>query len=164
MPEPWQGQEQPVAPRRAVAIAIQDLIAARLARGLIPLALLFLWGLARLVGLGAGEPQEIALLVGAVCAGGTMVAYGHRIVQRAFGRPESAWMSVAVWGSLIPLLFGLYVLGWRGLRAIATGGGLTGALVGIGFAWMGAWVLRSWMRVVEVERLARIMTLDLNEG
>jgi hypothetical protein len=36
--------------------------------------------------------------------------------------------------------------------------------VGLAFAGLGGWVLRGWMRVVEVERLARIMTLDLNEG
>ncbi len=73
-------------------------------------------------------------------------------------------MSLAMWGSLVPFAFSLYVLGWLGLRTLATGGGVAGWLAGIVFAAMGIWVLRSWMRVVEVERLARIMTLDLDEG
>jgi hypothetical protein len=34
---------------------------------------------------------------------------------------------------------------------------------GILFAVLGTWVLRSWMRVVEVEALARVMTFDLDE-
>jgi hypothetical protein len=65
-------------------------------------------------------------------------------------------------GSLVPLVFGLYVLGWLGLRRMATGEGLTAIGVGIAFAAMGSWVMRSWMKVVEVERLAQVMTMDLD--
>jgi hypothetical protein len=72
-------------------------------------------------------------------------------------------MVLARWGSGLPLLYGLYVIGWLGLRQLAAGDGLRGFGLGIVFAVLGAWVLRSWMRVVEVERLARLMTFGLEE-
>lgn len=162
MPEPWQDQQAPLAPRQAVATAIQDLVAARLGRGFVPLALLFLWGVIQLV-TGIDGSEGFVLSVGALAAGGAMLAYGLRVVQRAFGRAERIWMSAAMWASVVPFAFALYVLGWRGLRLLATGGGPTGFLGGIVFAAMGSWVLRCWMKVVEVERLARIMTLDLDQ-
>lgn len=160
MAEPWQEQDPLLSPRHAVATAIQDLVAARLGRGFVPLGLLFLWGLAQLARGGDG-PEALVLSLGSLAAAATMLAYGLRVVQRAFGRSERFWMSIAMWGSLVPFAFALYVLGWRGLRELATGGDLMGSLVGIVFAALGSWVLRCWMKVVEVERLARIMTEDL---
>jgi len=163
MPEPWQESQAPLAPRQAVATAIQDLVVARLGRGFIPLAVLFLGGVAELVSQD-GVSHGLGLSLGALASAGAMLAYGLRVVQRAFGRDEHIWMSLAMWGSLVPFAFALYVLGWLGLRMLATGGGVMGFVAGIAFAAMGVWVLRCWMRVVEVERLARIMTLDLDEG
>lgn len=159
---------QPVAPRQAVASAIQNLVAARLGRGFVPAALLFLVGLVELaaplrgdVPAGPTSTHALALAGGAVVSAAAMLAHGLRVVQEAFGRPARFWMRLARWGSGAPLLYGLYVLGWRGLRQLALGGGLAGLGLGIGFAVLGSWILRSWMRVVEVEQLARVMTLGL---
>jgi hypothetical protein len=148
---------QPKSPRQVVATAVQDLVASRLGRGFLPLAVLFAVGVAEQLTVGLGIP---ALSVGALAAGGTMLAYGLRISQRAFGRPQRAWMSWAMFGSLVPPLFALYVLGWRGLRQLAVGDGLPAQGAGIAFAALGTWAMRSWMRVVEVERLAQVMTMD----
>lgn len=150
--------EQQPSPRQAVAHAVQNLVAARLGRGFVPLAVLFL--------IGAGEPFVVGarvpvLALGALAAAGAMLAYGLRISQRAFARPHRAWMSWARLGSLVPPLFSLYVLAWRGLRQLAAGGGLGGLGGGIAFAALGTWAMRSWMKVVEVERLAQVMTMDL---
>jgi hypothetical protein len=145
--------------RRVVATAVQDLVAKRLGRGFVPLGVLFIVGVAqRLAASGGGA---LWLSAGALATAGAMLAYGLRISQRAFGKPHTAWMSLAMLGSLVPLVFGLYVLGWLGLRRMATGEGLTAIGVGIAFAAMGSWVMRSWMKVVEVERLAQVMTMDL---
>jgi hypothetical protein len=78
------------------------------------------------------------------------------VVQRLVARGGGAMP-----GSLVPLVFGLYVLAWLGLRRMALGEGLSAIGVGISFAAMGTWVMRSWMKVVEVERLAQVMTMDL---
>jgi hypothetical protein len=168
MAMPRRPEDPPVPPRQAVASAIQDLIAARLARGFVPAALLFAAGVARLVApLPLGGPVNsggLALSAGALLSAGAMLAHGQRVVQESFGRPHMPWMSVARWGSAVPVLYGLYVLAWWGLRGVARGGGLAGAALGIVFAVMGTWLLRSWMRVVEVERLARVMTLGLEQG
>jgi hypothetical protein len=142
-----------------VATAVQDLVAARLGRGFVPLAILFVTGIAeKIVAPGFSVP---ALSLGAVAAAGTMLAYGLRISQRAFARAERAWMAWAMVGSLVPPIFGLYVLAWRGLRQIASGSGPAGVAAGIAFAGIGVWAIRSWMKVVEVERLAQVMTADM---
>ncbi|MGD8729560.1 MAG: hypothetical protein PVF90_07630 [Gemmatimonadota bacterium] len=145
--------------RQVVATAVQDLVATRLGRGFVPLAVLFLVGIAEQF-LGDGFHAPVISL-GALGAAVTMLAYGLRISQRAFDRPHRAWMSWAMVGSVVPPLFALYVLAWRGLRVIAGGGGATAVAVGIAFAAMGAWAMRAWMKVVEVERLAQVMTIDL---
>jgi len=163
MPEPWQQQEWPAAPQQVVGEAIRDLVAARLGRGFIPLALLFVTGLAQSFTLGLASPDALTLSLGAVAAGCAMLAYGLRVVQRALDRPHRQWMSLAMLGSLVPPAFALYVFGWRGLRLLAGGGGLSGVGLALLFAGMGVWVMRTWMRVVEVERLARAMTLDADE-
>ena len=145
--------------RRVVATAVQDLVAKRLGRGFVPLGVLFVVGVAqRLVASGGGA---LWLSLGALATGAAMLAYGLRISQRAFGHPHRLWMSLAMLGSLVPLAFGLYVLGWLGLRRMATGEGPGAIGIGIAFAGMGTWVMRAWMKVVEVERLAQVMTMDL---
>jgi hypothetical protein len=143
-----------------VGDAIQALMAARLGRGFVPLGVLFAMGLGAWL---LGAPGGQALAFGAILAGAAMLSYGLRIVQRALGRPHRAWMSLAMAASVVPPAFALYVLGWRGLRALA-GAGSPGslALATLLFA-LGVWVLRVWMRVVEVERLAQIMTTNPNE-
>jgi hypothetical protein len=145
----------PIPPTVAVGSAIQNLVAARLGRGFAPLALLCLVGLGEmLAGVGSGW----LLAVGAPLTAGAMLAYGMRVVQRAFGRPARLWMRAAVASSLLPPVFGVYVLGWRGLRAAAAWEGLTAGLGGIFLAALGAWTLRAWLRLLEVRRLAEVMT------
>ena len=150
-------------PRQAVASAIQDLVAVRLGRGFAPLALLLLAGLLELGIGGLADRGGLLLSAGSLVAGGTMLAHGLGVVQEAFGRRRRPWMVAAKWGSFVPLLFGLYVLGWRGLRQLAALEGLASAGLGILFAVIGTWLLRSWTRVVEVERLARFMLVGLDE-
>jgi len=154
----------PVPPRQAVATAIQNLVVVRLGRGFVPAAILFLVGLVELGTRGPADGRALFLAAGALVSAAAMLGHGLRVVQEAFGRRARAWMIVARWASGLPLLYGLYVLAWRGLRELAAGGGLTGFGLGIVFAALGLWVLRSWMRVVEVEALARVMTLGLEGG
>jgi hypothetical protein len=147
-------------PRQAVAAAVQNLVAVRLGRGFVPLAVLFVAGVAEQFLLEGFRTPVLSL--GALAAAAAMLAYGLRISQRTFARPHRAWMSWAMFGSLVPPLFSLYVLGWRGLRQIAQSDGLASFGVGIAFAVMGTWAMRTWMKVVEVERLAQVMTMDLD--
>jgi hypothetical protein len=150
--------EGPSHSRQVVATGLQGLVAARLGRGFVPLAIAFVVGVVRLLTAAEGG---FALPLGAVAAGSAMLAYGMRISQRAFGRPHRPWMSAAMLGSLVPPLFALYVLGWLGLRGLAIGEGAGAWAGGIGFAFLGGWAMRSWMKVVEVERLSQVMTVDL---
>ncbi len=163
MSEPWQTSSRSPTPRQVVGKAIQDVTAARLGRGFVPLGLLCLAGLVQLAGSGAGGSGAWALALGAPLTGAAMLAFGLRVVQRALGRKHRAWMSAAMLGSLIPPMFALYVLAWRGLRGLALGGGPVPVLLAATYSVIGVWVLRSWMRVVEVQRLARVMATDFEE-
>jgi len=148
--------------RQAIGVAIQDLMVARLGRSFVPLAVVFGLGaieLWRSTGFGAGA----ILAGGAVVTSAAMLAYGLRVVQYAFGRPERPWMYGALVAGVAPPFFALYLIGWRGLRLVGFGNGLAGIAWASLFVGMGVWVLRSWMKMVEIERLARIMALNLDE-
>jgi len=164
MPEPWQQQERSVTPQQVVGVAVQKLAAARLGRGFVPLAILLPAGVAQMLRDGYATPSAMILVVGAPLVALAMLAYALRIVQRAFGRPARAWMSLAMVGSLLPPTFAVYVFAWPGLRMLFGGGGLSGFASAVLFTVLGAWVLRSWMKVVQVERLARVMSMNLDDG
>jgi hypothetical protein len=152
MPEPT----PPVPSGEAAQIvgrAIQRLAAARLGRGFVPLALLFLMGVGRMLW-GSGG---LVLALGAPLAAGAMLVHAQRVVQRAFGRPPRAWMSLAGPAWVVPVGFGVWVLGWLGLRGVAVGGGVISVTSALLFAGLGAWVLRAWHEILELHSLAEAM-------
>ena len=147
--------------RTAIADAIQNLMAARLGRSFRPLALLFVVGA---VGVLGGPGPGLPLALGAIVASAEMLGYGLGIVERALGRPTRVWMHLASWASLYPPLFGGYLFAWLGLRSLTVtpvGIGWLGAIL---FVLSGVWVVRSWMQVAEIERLAKVMMLNLEGG
>lgn len=154
----------PRSPEFVVGTAIQDLAAARLARGFMPLAAVFVIGVGQIFTHGPLHHQTLALLLGAPLAAVTMLAHGLHIVQRAFGRPPRPWMALATLGSLVPPVFGLYVLGWRGLRGVAVDGGPVGVVLGALFALLGIWALGAWMKLNDLQALARAMIGAGKEG
>ncbi|MGD8319714.1 MAG: hypothetical protein PVJ02_04655 [Gemmatimonadota bacterium] len=142
--------------------AVQDLAAARLGRGFLPLAVLALLGLGRVLVDGPGA-SGLAILVGAPASGVAMLAYGLRAVQISFGRRRRRWMGVAAIGSLVPPGYALWVLAWPGLRTIARWEGPGPVIVGVVYLALGAWALRAWIRLLELQRLAVTMRLDATE-
>ena len=64
---------------------------------------------------------------------------------------------------MLPPAFGIWVLGWLGLRAVAEGAGLVGVMSGLVLAGLGIWVLRGWVQILELHRLAETMALDLSD-
>jgi len=144
-----------IPPAAAVAGAIHNLVVARLGRAFIPLGLVCLVGLREML---SGVASGWRLALGAPITSGAMLSYGMRVVQRAFGRPVRPWMTVATAASLVPPAFGLYVFGWTGLREVAGWKGLGTGIAGILLAALGAWVLHAWLRLLEVRRLADVMT------
>lgn len=146
----------PTAPNQVVGRAIQDLTAARLGRGFLPHAGLAAVGGVGFLFLGHGA-AGVALLLGAPAAAAAMLAYGLRGVQRAFGRAHRPWMSAAVFASVVPPGVAIYAFAWHGLRSFA-GSGPGGWAYGAVTTLLGAWALRAWLRVIEVQRLAETMT------
>jgi len=161
-PAPPPGTPRPT-PQLAVGIAIQNLAATRLGRGFVPLGILGAVGAVEVLVAGLSTAAGWVLVLGAVATATEMLAYGQRVVQRTFGRPRKAWMKAAAVASVVPPVYAVYVLGWRGLRALATGPTLPEIVLAILLGWLGVWVLRCWTRVVELERLARVMTSNLDE-
>ncbi len=136
-----------------VGRAIQKLAAARLGRGFVPLALLFLVGVGKLLW-GSGG---LVLALGAPLTAGAMLFYALRVVERSFGRPPRAWMSLAGPAWVVPVGFGVWVLGWLGLRGVAVGGGVISVSSALLFAGLGTWVLRAWHKILELHSLAEAM-------
>lgn len=159
MPESSSSQ-LPADPAQTVGRAIQDLAAARLGRTLLPLTLLFLIGLGRMLTSGGG----FMLAVGATLAAVAMLAYGLRVVHLAFGRAPRPWTKLAVAGGVLPPAFGIWVLGWLGLRSVAEGAGPVGVTSGLVLAALGFWVLRGWVQILELRRLAETMALGFSDG
>lgn len=137
-----------------VASAIQDLVVTRLGRGFLPLAGLFAAGLVASFA-SAGHGWWTA--VGALAAAGVMLLYGLSIVEGARGRPRRSWMIATGVVAFVPPLYGVYVLGWLGLRSFTTLDGVPSLVRATLYVILGVWVLRAWLRVVEVRRLARVM-------
>jgi hypothetical protein len=142
---------------RVVGAAVQDMAATRLGRAFLPLGLAFLVGLVRMFTGNDG----FTLALGAPLSAGAMLAYGLRVVQRAFGKPARPWMVLAVVGGLLPPAFGIYLLGWEGLRVVAEGGGPAAVVAGLFLAGLGVWILRGWIQLLELHRLAETMMMGL---
>lgn len=153
------GGSEPTDPRAVVAGAIQNLTAARLGRAFIPLALLFAMGA---VGFAGSGRTGLWTAIGALGTSAVMLAYGLRTVQRSLGRSRRTWMSLAMLASVVPPGYGLWVLGWRGLRALTDSTDPSGLVMAILYVALGVWVLRTWMGIVEIERLARVMSSNLD--
>ena len=158
MPESSSSQ-LPTDPAQTVGRAIQGLAAARLGRTFLPLALLFLIGLGQMLTTEGG----LTLAAGAPLAAGAMLAYGLRAVHMAFGRAPRPWTTLAGGGGVIPPAFGIWVLGWLGLRSAAEAEGPVGVTAGLVLAALGVWVLRGWVQIRELHRLAETMALGLSD-
>ncbi len=140
-----------------VAGAIQKLAVVRLGRGFVPLALLCLMGLGEMIG---GGTSGWILALGAPVVACAMLAYGMRVVQRSLGRPDRAWMKMALVASVLPPALAIYVLAWRGLRTVAVWEGLASGLTGVLFVALGVWSLRAWWRMLELQALADTMVCN----
>lgn len=153
-PRPFPGEG---AARAQVGQAIQKLAAARLGRAFLPLAVLLLLGVAQI----AFRRGGLLLAGGAALSAAAMLAYGLQVVNRAFGRGNWAWMAAATAAGLMPASYALWVLGWLGLRGVATAGGLvTGAWAALHLL-LGIWLVWRWLQILELSRLAVTMTLAL---
>jgi hypothetical protein len=152
-------REVALEPQQVVGEAIQRLAAARLGRAFLPLGVLLLVGLGEMIGGRVPGLDPFLLAVGAPASAGAMLAYGLGVVQRSFGRPPG-WWPLAMVGGVVPLAFGVYVLGWRGLRLVARWDTIAGVLTGLFFSLLGYWVLRACQRLSELETLATVMSLS----
>lgn len=148
-------------PHALVAETIQDLAATRLGRGFRPLAVLFVLGA---VGVVSGVSGAVWVASGALATAGALLASAMRTVQRTIGRPERFWMAFVDTASLFPPLYGVLLVAWRGLRGMAVAGGPVAFLSAILHVVLGVWVLRGWVRVVEIEQLARVMVMNVDSA
>ena len=102
-----------------------------------------------------GGADGLWMALGAVASAAAMLWYGLTIVRepsRSAGR-----LVVGLVVNVIPTAFGLYVVGWAGLKRLAATTSGLGVGVAILYVLLGVWVLRSWLRLREVRRLAEVM-------
>ena len=137
-----------------VRSAIQDLVAARLGRGFVPLAGLFAAGVVGAFGAGEGA---LVIAGGAVLSAASMLAYGLTVVDATTRPVGTGRKATALASSFVPSIYGIFILGWPGLQGLASAASVLGLSIATLYVVLGVWVLRSWLRVVEVRRLARAM-------
>ncbi len=139
---------------QAVGAAIQDLAAARVGRALLPVAGLLLLATLRWA-FGGGQPGLRVALAGAPPAVAAMLAYAVRLTRRGFGAADEWWMPLAAVAGFVPTLYGFFCLGWMGVRPLMQRD--AGWATPVAFIVLGWWCVRAWMKVVELERLSRVM-------
>ena len=133
---------------------------ARFARAFVPLTALPLVGIAGII---RPVPSDSTLLViGSIATSVAMLAYSVRAVQRVLGRAHRKWMGAALIGAGVPSVFALYVLAWQGLKELFGGDVLSSARATL-LAVLGVWTLGIWMEIVEVEQLARVMRMNVDD-
>jgi hypothetical protein len=95
-----------------------------------------------------------------------MLVYGLRAVHKAMGRRGGGWMAITGLAGLVPWAFGVYVLGFRGLRPL---GGLfstfepVNLVASLIFLALGLRVLWAQGKLVELQRLADTMSMAVPE-
>lgn len=137
-----------------VRSAIQNLVAARLGRGFVPLAGLFAAGV---VGAYGAREGALAMAGGAVLSAASMLTYGLTVVDGTAGPVSTLRKATALASSVVPPVYGIFILGWPGLQGLASATSVLGLSIATLYVVLGVWVLRSWLRVVEVRRLAQAM-------
>ena len=151
IPEPGQGGA-------LVAQAVERMAAAKLAVGLPPLGVLTVYGLVQSVRSGFQLTDHIVLMIGAVLSMVAMVAYGLRAVSNVLEKPNRRG-GLTFAGSLVPILFGGYVIVSRVVDLLQIGAerGLGPVLGNLGLMLLAAMFLRAQWKLMEVHLLAREM-------
>lgn len=141
-----------------VAQAVERMVAAKIAVGLPPLAVLGLYGLVQSVRHGFQPSEHVVFLVGAVLSMVAMVAYGMQAVSRVLEKPSRGGALIFA-GSFVPLLFAGYVIVTRALFLFRIGAaaGLGPVVGNLGLLALAALCLRAHWKLIEVHLLAREM-------
>jgi hypothetical protein len=127
--------------------------------------LLFIVSFACFDGARSGVTSDcLTLSVGAIVAGVAMFFHGLISVDRAYGKPKSAWMAIAAFGGFMPYIFALYVIAYRGLwslREVTEASGIVGPVMRSTFlVFSGFFFLRCFWGLTELgRRVDRIMSI-----
>ena len=151
IPEPGQGGA-------LVAQAVERMAAAKIAVGLPPLGVLAVYGLVQSVRSGFQLTDHIVLMIGAVVSMAAMVAYGLQAVSNVLEKPNRRGGLIFA-GSLVPILFGGYVIVSRIFILLQIGAerGLGPVLGNLGLMLLAVMFLRAQWKLMEVHLLAREM-------
>ena len=141
-----------------MAQAVERMVAAKIAIGLRPLAVLGLLGLVQFLRNGLQPDEHVVLMVGAVLSMVAMVGYGLQAVSMVLEKP-SRWDAVVVAGSFVPLIFAGFVImtSIRDLTRLGAESGLGPIVADIFLLVLAAMCLRAQWKLIEVHRLAREM-------
>ena len=152
-PVPAAGQPGPL-----VAQAVERMVAAKIAVGLRPLAVLGLYGLVQSLRHGLQPAEHVVMAVGAALSMAAMVFYGLQAVSTVLEK-TSRWDGLVFLGSAVPLLFAGYVIATRVLDLWRLGGttGLGPVLVNVALLVLAVMCLRAQWKLTEVHLLAREM-------
>ncbi len=151
-------------PGPIIGPVIRNIVARRLGRAGLGLVAISAFGLVEMA-LGPSEPRTNLLTVFVpIACGGALLALGMRTVRRAFGEAPARWSPLISLLGLLPLVFGMWLLAYRGLRSFAIGGAPHVAWVAYA-AWtiLGYRLLRDSARLSEAGLLAQTMIVPAPE-
>ena len=145
-------------PTSLVVKAVERMVAAKIAVGLPPLAVLGLYGLVQSFRDGFQPSEYMIFLIGAVLSMVAMIAYGMQAVSRVLEKP-SRWGGLIFAGSFVPVLFAGYVIVTRVFYLTRLGGSVgLGPIIGnLGLLLLAAMCARAQWKLTEVHLLAREM-------
>ncbi len=145
-------------PASLVAKAVERMVAAKIAVGLPPLAVLGLYGLVQSFRDGFRPSEHLIFMLGAVLSMVTMIAYGLQAVSRVLEK-SSRWEGLIFAGSFVPLIFSGYVIVTRLFYLFRLGDsvGLGPIMGNLGLLVLAGMCARAQWKLTEVHLLAREM-------
>jgi len=148
--------------RAVVGPVIRDLVARRLARSYLALVVLGVVAVVEFAFMTDARSAALLTLAGAATSALGLLARGMDAVRRVIDESSGVWASAALLGTLLVWTFALWLLAIRGLRSVARfEDGIPGVLFAVAWIGFGVRLLRDHLRVGDVARLARVMTMPI---
>ena len=144
--------------KNALKLSTQRLMVTAFVRLFFGLFAVFVFGVVQGLRLGFRERDYLFLMFGSAASYFLAFAYGCVGIARANGRGKQTWMFYAIWSGILPYLFLMYLIFYRGGWALVrlfsafSWSDLSAAFV---FIVIGLFTIRHLQTITDVVRIVR---------